>query len=51
MLTILVSVGQMSKHKTEFDNIRKQIRKIQREAERRNLVGGNDSMVSGSLAI
>ena len=36
----------MSKYKQDFDKIRKQIRKIQRDADRRNITGGNDTMVS-----
>ena len=31
---------QMSKHKGDFDKMRKEIRKIQRDADRRNLAGG-----------
>ena len=40
---------QMTKHKSEFDKVRKQIRKLQRDGERRNVMGGNDSLVSISI--
>ena len=39
----------MSKYKSDFDKLRKSIRKIQRDADRKSLVGGTDSMVSNLL--
>ena len=36
----------MSKYKSDFDKLRKKIRQLQRDAERKNLVGG-DSMDTG----
>ena len=37
----------MSKYKSDFDKLRKNIRTIQRDADRRNLRGNMDSMDTG----
>jgi len=39
--------NRMSKYKSDFDKLRKSIRKIQRDADRKSLVGGTDSMETG----
>ena len=39
-------VLQMTKFKAEFDKVRKQIRKLQREADKRNVSSGADTLVS-----
>ena len=37
---------RVSKHKAEFDKLRKSIRKIQQEAAKKNVYGKDDSIVS-----
>ena len=36
----------MTKFKAEFDKVRKQIRKLQREADKKNVSSGADTLVS-----
>ena len=40
---------RVSKHKAEFDKLRKSIRKIQQEAAKKNVYGRDDSIVSKIL--
>ena len=51
MINLTVKCMQMAKYKSDFDKLRKSIRKIQRDADRKSLVGGTDSMVSHIIQV